>query len=158
MFRIYSCGIYTLFRTHWLCRFEACPFRLGQLVGGRRDGRMADFYEHIHWVNKWMTYHRHVRVESRIIFKILQLVYKCVTGTCSENLKYKTKNCRSQEYLMLEVKQVNTKYDRRTFDYVGPHLWNAHPLEVRCEEDVEKFKGKWRHCYSMEGRSWKTVR
>ena len=61
-----------------------------------------------------------MRVDSCII--LLLLVYKCVTGTILENLniKYKKPNCRSHEYLMLEVKQVNTKYGQRTFDYVGP--------------------------------------
>jgi hypothetical protein len=104
------------------------------VVRGRKRTSMTEVLRKLHWL----------RVESRIIFKILLLVYKCVTGTCSENLniKYKTHNCRPQEYLMLEVKQAKTKYGRRTFDFVGPRLWNALPLEVRCEEDVETFKKK----------------
>ena len=83
-----------------------------------------------------------LRVESRIMFKILLLVYKCVTGKCSKNLKFqfKSHNCRPQDYLMLKTKRVKTKYGRRTFDFVAPNLWNALPLHVRMEEDIENFK------------------
>ena len=42
---------------------------------------------------------------------------------------------------MLETKHANSKYGQRTFDYVGPRLWNALPVHIRSEEDVEKFKG-----------------
>jgi hypothetical protein len=83
-----------------------------------------------------------LRVESRIIFKILLLVYKCVTGQCSKNLNitYKKHNCRPQDYLQLETKRVKTNYGKRTFDYVGPRLWNSLPLHMRMEEDIEKYK------------------
>ena len=33
-----------------------------------------------------------------------------------------------------------TVYGRRTFDYNGSRLWNALPVHVRAEEDVERFK------------------
>ena len=103
-----------------------------------------------------------LRVESCIIFKILLLVHKCVNGQCSENLKikYKTHNCRPEEYLMLEVKHVKTNYGRRTFDYVGPRLWNALPLDIRTEEKVENFKKKvktmlFNGTEVLKARAWK---
>ena len=82
------------------------------VVRCNRRTSMSGILRDLHWL----------RVESRIIFKILLLVYQCVNGLCSENLKikYKTHNCRPEEYLMLEVKHVKTKYGRRTFDYVDP--------------------------------------
>ena len=43
---------------------------------------------------------------------------------------------------MLEVKYVKTKYGRRTFDFVGPRLWNALPLDVRTEQKLDIFKNK----------------
>ena len=83
-----------------------------------------------------------LRVESRIYFKVLLLVYKCIHGQCSKNLqiKYKAYNCRPQDYLMLETKRVKTKYGRRTFSFVGPKLWNALPLHIRMEENIDRFK------------------
>ena len=61
---------------------------------------------------------------------------------------------------MLEVKQVKTKYGRRTFDYVGPRLWNAFPLDVRTEENVEEFKKKvktilFNGTEELKSRAWK---
>ena len=35
---------------------------------------------------------------------------------------------------------MNSKYGRRTFEYVGPRLWNALPLKVRTEERIDNFK------------------
>ena len=85
-----------------------------------------------------------LKIESRIIFKLLLIVYKCVNGRCSRNLQvnYKMHNCRPDDYLLLATKRVNTKYGRRTFDYLAPKLWNALPLQVRMEEKIETFKTK----------------
>ena len=49
-------------------------------------------------------------------------------------------NCRPEDYLMLATKRVNTKYGKRTFDYLAPKLWNALPLHVRTEENIDIFK------------------
>ena len=103
------------------------------VVRRRKHESISGVIRKLHWL----------RVESRIIFKILLLVHKVVIGHCSANLqiKYKTHCCRPQEHLMLETKHANSKYGQRTFDYVGPRLWNALPVHIRSEEDVEKFKG-----------------
>ena len=83
-----------------------------------------------------------LRVESRIVFKILLLVHKIVQGKCSNNLKisYKGYNCRPNDFLQLETRKVKTKYGKRTFDYAAPRLWNALPMQVRMEDDVQQFK------------------
>ena len=86
----------------------------------------------LHWLN----------VEARILFKIMLIVYKCINGKYSNNLNinYKKYNCRANDYLLLEPKNVKTKHGKRTFDYAGPRLWNSLPLYVRKEENIEKFK------------------
>ena len=83
-----------------------------------------------------------LRVESRIMFKILLIVHKCVRGTCSNNLSitYKNFNGRPNDFLLLETKPVQTKYGKRTFDFTGPRLWNALPLNTRMEENTQSFK------------------
>ena len=70
------------------------------------------------------------------------IVYKCINGNYSKNLNidYKKYNCRANEYLLLEPKNAKTKHGKRTFDYAGPRLWNALPLHVRTEENIEKLK------------------
>lgn len=99
----------------------------------KREG-ISSVLRELHWL----------KVESRVIFKIVLLVYKCINGMCSENLnrklKYKKFNCRPEDYLLLETNKVSTKYGRRTFAYAGPRLWNALPLKTRTEEDIESFK------------------
>jgi hypothetical protein len=83
-----------------------------------------------------------LRVESRIIFKLLLLVHKIVRGKCSKNLKitYKGHNCRPDDFLQLESRNAKTKYGKRSFDYAAPRLWNALTKEMRMEEDVDQFK------------------
>ena len=49
-------------------------------------------------------------------------------------------NCRPTDFLLLETKMVKTKYGQRTFDYAGPRLWNALPVEVRTIDSIELFK------------------
>ena len=61
---------------------------------------------------------------------------------------------------MLEVKHVKTNYGRRTFDYVGPRLWNALPLDIRTEEKVDIFKKKvktilFNGTEELKARAWK---
>ena len=91
---------------------------------------------------------RDLRVEERIMFKIVLLVHKVVMGKCSENLQitYKTHNLRPKDVLLLETKKVNTKYGKRTFDCVAPMLWNALPVQVRTEQNTDIFK---RHVKTM---------
>ena len=102
------------------------------IVQKRRTESVRETLEELHWL----------RVESRIIFKILLLVHKCVRGICSKNLKieYKSYNCRPNDYLRLKTQSFNTKYGKRSFDFAGPRLWNALPLHIRTEEKLENFK------------------
>ncbi len=101
----------------------------------KRDGISATL-EKLHWLP----------IESRVIFKILLLVFKCIYGICSDNLvsklKLKKYNCRSEYYLQLETRKASTKHGRRTFEYAGPRLWNTLPLNIRSEKEAESFKRK----------------
>ena len=56
------------------------------------------------------------------------------------NLQYKTYNCHPKDYLMLKTFGCKTKYGKRTFTYSAPRLWNALPLHIKTEENIEKFK------------------
>ena len=105
------------------------------VVRGRKRDRISKVLSDLHWL----------KVEPRIIFKIQLLTYKRIKGLCSRNLKIEYKaynNCRPQDYLLLETRAAKTKYGKRTFDYAAPRLWNALPLEVRMEENIDKFKGQ----------------
>ena len=98
--------------------------------GRRASAKLA--LKELHWLN----------VEARIYFKILLLVFKVIHGVCSDNLtlRYKTFSGRESDYLKLETPTFKTKYGKRLFEYNGSRLWNALPIELRKEEDIEKFK------------------
>ena len=102
------------------------------IVQKRKRESISDTIKELHWL----------RIESRIIFKILLLVYKGIQGTSSKNIQldFKSHHCRPEEFLMLRTHFCKTKYGRRTFKYNAPRLWNALPLHIRTEEKLEAFK------------------
>ena len=104
-------------------RIVACkPFRVS-ISGTLRE---------LHWL----------RIESRIIFKLLLLVYKYIKGRCPPhyNFEYKSYNTHPNDYLLLKTTICKTKYGKRSFTYSAPRLWNALPLHVRSEEKIDSFK------------------
>ena len=102
------------------------------ILGRRKRDSASRALRDLHWLN----------VESRITFKILLLVFKILKGLCPENLSltYKGFNGRPEDYLLLETPTFKTQYGKRIFAYNGSRLWNALPVSIRAEEDVEKFK------------------
>jgi hypothetical protein len=97
----------------------------------KRDSISATLKE-LHWL----------RIESRILFKLLLFVFKYIQGNSPTNLqiRFKTHNCRPNDFLMLLHTSFATKYGRRTFDYAAPRLWNALPPKVREAKTLESFK------------------
>jgi hypothetical protein len=102
------------------------------VLGRRRRESARAALRELHWLN----------VESRVVFKILLLVYKVVNGICSENIKlsFKPFNGRPKDFLLLNTPNFKTKYGKRIFEYNGSRLWNALSYELRTVEDIEKFK------------------
>ena len=104
------------------------------VMRSKRRCSVSGALKELHWL----------RIEARVMFKIILLIYKSVTGQCSANLeiRYKSHQCRPQDELLLEAVGAKTKYGRRRFQYVGPRLWNALPVEIRREENMDTFKTK----------------
>ena len=102
------------------------------ILGRRRRDSASSALKQLHWLN----------IDASVMFKILLLVHKVLRGKCSDNLQlqYKSFNGRPKEFLMLETPNYNTAYGKRIFAYSGSRLWNALPLQVRIEEDTEKYK------------------
>ena len=55
-------------------------------------------------------------------------------------LRYKRFNGRADDYLILETLNFRTAYGKRLFVYNGSRLWNALPVNVRAEEDIDNYK------------------
>ena len=102
------------------------------ILGKRKRESASAALNQLHWL----------KVEARVMFKVLLLVFKVLKGFFPEdfNLRYKSFNGRPNDYLMLETPNFNTVYGKRLFVYNGSRLWNALPVHVRTEEDIEKYK------------------
>ena len=102
------------------------------ILGRRKRDSAVEALKQLHWLN----------VEARVTFKVLLLVYKIIKGLCSQDfgLQYKGFNGRPDDYLILQTPIFKTVYGKRVFAYHGSRLWNALPMNVRAEDDVEKFK------------------
>ena len=100
----------------------------------RRRDSASGALRQLHWL----------RIDARITFKVLLLAHKILRGKCSENLQlqYKQFNGRPDNYLLLDTPNFKTAYGKRVFAYNASRLWNALPVDVRAEEDTEKFKKK----------------
>ena len=113
---------------HKLQKVQNAAARL--VVKGNKRTPITETIKELHWL----------RVESRIVFKVLLLVFKSLHGQCSKNLELKFKSNSSRA--LLETRGYKTQYGRRTFTYAGPRLWNALPLSVRQENDINNFKNE----------------
>ena len=104
------------------------------VVRGKKNCSITSVLNELHWL----------KIEERIVFKVLLLVFKCLNGLCSNNLETLLRKlpnqCRSQNMSLLETRWANTKYGKRTFSYAGPKLWNMLPANIQGLRDVDRFK------------------
>ena len=86
-------------------------------------------------------------VKYRIMYKILLLVFKCLSGEAPTYLQEMIKwhvprrTLRSSSALLLEVRRCRCKtLGTRSFRHAGPTLWNDLPLKIRSAKDINCFK------------------
>ena len=80
-----------------------------------------------------------LRVNQRIVFKTVLLVYKCINNIAPEELKSLIQ-MNPSKVQTLHVPALKTTHGRRSFKYVAPYLWNHLPEDMRKIVSVEKFK------------------
>ena len=103
------------------------------ILGRRRHESAREALKELHWLN----------IDARITFKILLIVFKVLRRNCNMSLTYKSSNARPErDLLLLQTPHFKTQYGRRTFEYNGARLWNALPLNIRTEENIEIYKKK----------------
>ncbi|XP_048240230.1 uncharacterized protein LOC125373274 [Haliotis rufescens] len=88
-----------------------------------------------------------LKVEQRIRFKVLVLVFKAQHGLAPSYLEdliiqyQPTRTLRSCDQSLLEVPPSRTiSYGDRCFARAGPLLWNALPKELRMLSELNSFK------------------
>ena len=85
-----------------------------------------------------------LRVDQRIVYKILLIVYKhfcCISPGYLNNL-LEIINIESRT---LKLNHYTSKYGRRAFSYVAPRFWNHLPQDLRVETSLDVFKRKLKH-------------
>ena len=96
-------------------------------------------------------------IKSRIEYKILMLVYKCLHGEGPMYLasllkQYRpARQLRSSDKLLLEEPKTKRLYGDRAFSVAGPKLWNNLDIKVRQKESVNAFKGALKTYLFKEG-------
>ena len=105
---------------------------------------IEDVYEELHWL----------KVKKRIMYKILVIAHKCITGSAPPALCGLFSFSTSQRLsLQMETKGL-TKFGERTFSHVAPKLWNLIPLKVKNEHDETKFKKLLKSFLLLDGQSF----
>ena len=105
----------------------------------RKLDHISPILTRIHWLP----------IPLRIKYKILLITFKCINGHGPSYLselieKYvPQRTLRSScNYLLKERKFKLKSYGERAFIISAPKLWNALPLDIRCEEKLSTFKSR----------------
>ena len=106
-----------------------------RLVAKRRKRQsVRDVFRTLHWL----------RVDERIIFKLLILTFKCFHGTAPNSLS-ELITIRNAENFLLNNVYLDSSYGRRSFTYNAPRYWNALPFDIRSEVRLDHFKRLTKH-------------
>ena len=106
--------------------------RLVCKVNGYDKVRSDELFHKLHWL----------KIRERIAYKVLLIVFKCVSGHAPVDLMDMLKPAKSGRTKKLEARKCNGVMGDRAFSVCGPRLWNALPSYLRVIEDVVDFKKK----------------
>lgn len=95
----------------------------------RKHESVSDVILDLHWL----------RVEARIIFKLLVLVYKCVHNIAPECI-IECITIRDDDRCLLAYKFFRSSEARKSFSYIAPKLWNNLPDAIRFSPTLLNFK------------------
>ena len=125
---------------HCYIRLEMVQRAAARVVLGlrrREKHSMTAALQQLHWLP----------VAYRIQFKLLTLVHGAIHANTPRYLADRVsayvpcRSLRSTDQSLLVVPRVNLeRFGRRAFSCAGPSLWNALPLVLRTEQDVERFR------------------
>ena len=101
------------------------------VVQRRKSESVRDVLVDLHWL----------RVEERIIFKLLVLIFKCMHDMAPECLK-ELITVKNNSHSLLEYSKLNSHYARRSFTYIAPKLWNNLPEKLRLIDKLTSFKSQ----------------
>ena len=97
----------------------------------RKHESVSDVLVDLHWL----------RVEARIFFKLLILVYKCINNMAPESISDLI-DIKDVTTCTLAYKHFQSSYARKSFSYIAPKLWNNLPYNLRLCPTLTKFKSQ----------------
>ena len=97
----------------------------------RKHESISDYLKKLHWL----------RVEARIVFKVLVLVFKCLHNMAPECI-VNLIDIRDNTRLLLVLKFFLSSHARKSFSYNAPRLWNNLPDHIRLSPTISKFKSQ----------------
>ena len=109
------------------------------VLGKIRYNSSRNILKDLHWLP----------IKSRIKFKILMLVYKCLRGNAPEYLRNLMTRCpqtihtvRSNNIMdrLVIPKTLRKTFTSRSFSVMGPVLWNSLPNCVKDSGNIDIFK------------------
>ena len=98
----------------------------------QQDISTSELFKKYHWLP----------VASRIVFKMMLIVHKCLQGNAPRSLCGMFILGGSERTMKLEERGFHGEMGERSFSVAGPKLWNMLPKDVRVESDTEEFKKK----------------
>lgn len=82
-------------------------------------------------------------IRSRIIFKFLVTVFKCLNNMAPQQLVNKLcLECPVNMILSSNNFRPKSSFGRRCFTYLAPRYWNALPRAIRVAESISEFKSE----------------
>ena len=104
----------------------------------RRDHRsMTAALCELHWLP----------IAQRLEFKVLTLMHSAVHTSTPRYLSDRvsmyapSRSLRSGTQSLAVVPRINLEhYGRRAFSCAGPSMWNALPLDIRTQQDPDRFR------------------
>ena len=80
-----------------------------------------------------------LRIEERVILKVLLTVHKFFTKKCANNISYML-SVMSYINRLLVLVHFDSNLGRKSFTYCAPRYWNKLPFDVRLLDDTYHFK------------------
>ncbi len=114
---------------------QNCAARL--VTGSKKYDHITPLMKQLHWLP----------INQRIIYKIILITYKSLTGSAPDYINNMLKpytpsaNLRSSSKGLLTIPSVKlVNYGERSFSYAAPKLWNELPEYIRKSEDLSILK------------------
>ena len=116
------------------------------IFGLKKRDSVDDKLQSLHWL----------KIQERIEFKVLLLVYKSLNGVapCYLNEVLRYNNTSGRRASMLHIPLSTKSSSSRAFQTAGPKLWHKLPCDIRSSENIVIFKNRlkthlFKRCYNI---------